>query len=89
MNNNGTIFLDQLDLTRDLQSEIDPKNINNERIPILEVNIIPGIESYRKCYRFTVHLECKKIKRKNYGNLTLLYDSIESFIKSCKYLTLN
>jgi hypothetical protein len=45
MNNNGTIFLDQLDLTRDLQSEIDPKNINNERIPILEVNIIPGIES--------------------------------------------
>ena len=45
MNNNGTIFLDQLNLTRDLQSEIDPKNINNERIPILEVNIIPGIES--------------------------------------------
>ena len=45
MNNNGTIFLDQLNLTRDLQSEINPKNINNERIPILEVNIIPGIES--------------------------------------------
>jgi hypothetical protein len=45
MNNNGTIFLDQLNLTRDLQSEINPKNIKNERLPVLEVNVIPGIES--------------------------------------------
>jgi len=39
MINNGTIYLDQVDYSRRLQAD------NTDRIPILQVNVIPGIES--------------------------------------------
>jgi len=40
MINNGTIYFDQVDYSRRLQADN-----STDRIPILQVNVIPGIES--------------------------------------------
>ena len=45
MINNGTIFLDQVNVHRDLKSKINPVKLDRVRIPVLEVNVIPGNES--------------------------------------------
>jgi hypothetical protein len=43
--NNGTIYLDQLSLDSDLKEKIKPKRLLKERVPVLLVNVIPGIQS--------------------------------------------
>ena len=45
MINNGTIFLDQLMPHRNLRGKINPRNLERVRIPVLEVNVFPGLES--------------------------------------------
>ena len=43
--NNGTIYLDQMTPHRNLRGRINPKFVDSVRIPVLEVNCIPGLES--------------------------------------------
>ena len=45
MINNGTIYFDQLAPHRNLRSKINPRQLDRVRIPVLEVNVIPGLES--------------------------------------------
>jgi hypothetical protein len=43
--NNGTIYLDQITPHRDLGAKINPRMLTKERIPVLSVRVIPGLES--------------------------------------------
>ena len=45
MINNGTIFLDDVINHRDLRNKIHPRHLERVRIPVMEVNVISGIDS--------------------------------------------
>ena len=45
MINNGTIFLHDVINQRDLRNKINPRHLERVRIPVMEVNVISGIDS--------------------------------------------
>ena len=45
MINNGTIFLHDVINHRDLRNKINPRHLERVRIPVMEVNVISGIDS--------------------------------------------
>jgi hypothetical protein len=53
MINNGTIYSDQITPHRSLREKINPRHLYRIRIPVLEVNIIPGVESEAFDLQFT------------------------------------